>query len=210
MALFPLFVELAGRRCLVVGGGGVAERKVESLLAAGARVTVVSPTLTPTLAALATTRRVAHVARHFAPGDLRGAALAFAATDDGAVNGAVAREGRRRGIWVNAADDPVHCDAILPALVRRGPVTVAISTGGASPAMARATRERIDAALPPAYGVLGSIAADARRALRARGRRASAQVWAVALRDALRALRAGRSRRETARRLQARLERACG
>jgi siroheme synthase-like protein len=210
VALFPLFVELAGRPCLVVGGGAVAERKIQSLLYAGARVTVVSPTLTPALAALAATRRVVHVARDYAPGDLRGAVLAFAATDDGAVNGAVAREGRRRGVWVNAADDPVHCDAILPALVRRGPVTVAISTGGASPALARATRERIDAALPPAYGVLGSIAADARRALRARGRRASAEAWAEALRDALRALRAGRSRRQTARRLQARLERACG
>jgi len=138
VALFPLFVELEGRPCVVLGGGAVAERKVEGLLAAGAVVTVVSPALSPALATLASAGRIAHVARSYTHGDLRGAALAFAATDDGGVNAAVALEGRARGVWVNAADDPAHCDAILPAVVRRGAVTVAVSTGGASPALARA------------------------------------------------------------------------
>src|SRR5207247_1536472 len=132
----------------------------------------VSPALSPGLATLASGGRITHVARPYAEGDLAGAALAFAATDDGAVNADVAREGRARGVWVNAADDPAHCDAILPAVVRRGAVTVAVSTGGASPALARAVRERIEAALPAAYGPLAEVAADARREMRAAGRRA--------------------------------------
>ncbi len=208
MALFPLFVELEGRPCLVLGGGAVAERKVEGLLAAGAVVTVVSPTLSPGLATLASGDRITHVARPYAEGDLAGAALAFAATDDGAVNADVAREGRARGVWVNAADDPAHCDAILPAVVRRGAVTVAVSTGGASPALARAVRERIEAALPAAYGPLAEVAADARRELRAAGRRASAEDWLAALDAGLRALLEGAPFNEAARRLRARLERA--
>ena len=208
MALFPLFVELQGRPCVVLGGGAVAERKVESLLAAGAVVTVVSPALSPALATLASGGRIAHVARPYAEGDLAGAALAFAATDDGVVNADVAREGRARGVWVNAADDPAHCDAILPAVVRRGAVTVAVSTGGASPALARAVRERIEAALPEAYGPLAEVAAEARRELRASGRRASAEDWLAALDTGLRALLEGAPFNEAARRLRARLESA--
>ena len=211
MALFPLFVELEGRPCVVLGGGAVAERKVEGLLAAGAVVTVVSPALSPALATLAAAGRIAHVVRSYTEGDLAGAALAFAATDDGGVNAAVALEGRARGVWVNAADDPAHCDAILPAVVRRGAVTVAVSTGGASPALARAVRQRIEAALPDAYGPLAEVAADARRELRAAGRRAGAADWLAALDAGLDALLEGAPSDEAARRLRARLQvAACG
>lgn len=206
MALFPVFVELDGRACVVVGGGAVAERKVGALLDAGAAVTVVSPTLSPTLGALVAAGRIAHVARSYTVGDLRGAVLAFAATDDGAVNAQVAREGRRRGVWVNAADDPAHCDAILPAVVRRGGVTVAVSTAGASPALARAVREHVERALPAAYGALLEIARETRCELRAAGRRASPALWQAALDAGLAALRAGAPRDEAARRLRARLE----
>jgi siroheme synthase-like protein len=206
MALFPLFVELEGRRCVVLGGGAVAERKVQGLLDAGAVVTVVSPALSPALATLAAAGGIAHVARPYAGGDLAGAALAFAATDDGAVNADVAREARARGVWVNAADDPAHCDAILPAVVRRGAVTVAVSTGGASPALARAVRERIEDALPQAYGPLAQVAADARRELRAAGRRATAEDWLAALDAGLSALLDGAPPDEAARRLRVRLE----
>ena len=208
MALLPLFVELAGRPCVVIGGGAVAERKVHALLAAGAVVTVASRALSPALAALADAGGIAHVVRPYVEGDLAGAVLAFAATDDGAVNADVAREGRMRGVWVNAADDPAHCDAILPAVVRRGEITVAVSTGGASPALARAVRERLEWALPPEYGLLARVAADARRELRASGRRASADDWLAALDVGLRALLAGASSDDAARRLRARLERA--
>jgi siroheme synthase-like protein len=211
VALFPLFVELEGRPCVVLGGGAVAERKVEGLLAAGAVVTVVSPALSPALATLASAGRIAHVARSYTEGDLAGAALAFAATDDGGVNAAVALEGRAHGVWVNAADDPAHCDAILPAVVRRGAVTVAVSTGGASPALARAVRQRIEAALPDAYGPLADVAAAARRELRAAGRRAGAADWLAALDAGLDALLEGAPSDEAARRVRARLQvGACG
>ena len=209
MALFPLFVELCGRPCVVLGGGLVAERKVEGLLAAGAVVRVVSPTLTPALSELVAAGAIGHVARGYAAGDLADATLAFAATDDGAINAAVAREGRERGVWVNAADDPANCDVILPAVVRRGVVTVAVGTGGASPALARAVRERIERALPEAYGTLAEIAADVRRELHAAGRRASAEAWQEALRDGLAPLLEGRRREEAARRVRARLVPAC-
>ena len=208
MGLFPLFVELDGRACVVIGGGLVAERKVDALLAAGALVTVVSPTLTPTLTRLVAIGRVAHVARAYADGDLIGAALVIASTDDVHVNASVAGEGRARGGWVNAVDDPAHCDAIVPSVVRRGAIIVAISTGGASPALARALRERLEQALPPAYGVLLEIAGETRRVLRAAGHRASADDWMAALDVGLRALLDGAPSDEAARRLRARLEQA--
>jgi len=208
MGLFPLFVELEGRPCVVLGGGAVAERKVTALLAVGAVVHVVSPALSPALAALAAAGRIAHVARPYADGDLAGATLAFAATDDGAVNAAVAREGRARRVWVNAADDPAHCDAILPAVLRRGPITVAVSTGGASPALARAVRERLEDSLPEAWGALAEVAAATRRELRAAGRHASTEDWLGALDEGLAALLDGGSARDAERRLRARLERA--
>ena len=209
MALFPLFVELGGRSCVVFGGGAVAERKVAALLEAGAVVTVVSPSLTPALAALAGAGRIGRIERGYAPGDLAGASLAFAATDDGAINAAVAHEGRARGVWVNAADDPAHCDAILPAVVRRGAITIAVGTGGASPALARAVRERVELVLPEAYGALAEIAGSVRRELRAAGRRASAEAWQDALREGLTPLLEGGGRDEAARRLRARLVAAC-
>lgn len=205
MAYFPAFLELAGRRCLVVGGGVVAERRVESLVAAGAAVTVVSPALTPRLAGLAAEGRLAHLARDYRDGDLTGAALAFAATDAGDVNAAVAAEGRRRGVWVNAADDPAHCDFILPALVRRGELTVAVSTGGTSPALARAVREELERYLTTEYVTLAEIAAEARRELRAAGRVADAAAWRRALAPDVRRLIVERGREAAKRRVLERL-----
>ncbi|MBI2490575.1 MAG: bifunctional precorrin-2 dehydrogenase/sirohydrochlorin ferrochelatase, partial [Candidatus Rokubacteria bacterium] len=144
MGYYPAFLELGGRRCLVVGGGMVAERRVDGLLAAGATVTVIAPTLTPALAALAAEARIRHDRRTVAPGDLDGFELVLAATDSRQANAAVAVEARQRGGWVNAADDPAHCSFILPALVRRGDLVVAVATGGTSPALARAVREELE------------------------------------------------------------------
>src|SRR5262245_30917254 len=110
MGWYPVTLQLEGRRCVVVGGGQVAQRKVEGLLTAGAVVTVISPALTPELTALAGARRVHHTRRAYRAGDLKGFVLAFVATDSPSVTAAVAREGRRRGVLVNAADDPAHCD----------------------------------------------------------------------------------------------------
>ena len=181
MTYYPIFLELEGRPCLVVGGGAVAQRKVEGLLGAGARVTVVSPRLCNGLEALRRQGRVEHIAREYTPGDLAGFALAVVATDDGSVNETVAREGRERGIWVNAVDDPANCDFIVPSVTRRGDLTVAISTGATSPALARKLREELEEFLDDGYGLLLVLAAEVRRVLEEKGMQAPAQVWNAAL-----------------------------
>ena len=181
MAAYPLVIDLAGRVCVVVGGGAVAERKVQGLLAAGAVVTVVSPRLCAGLAALAASGDIQHLRRRYQRGDLAGATLAFVATGDRRLSAAVAREGRRIRVWVNAADDPAHCDFILPSVLRRGPLLVAVATGGASPALARAVREEIERLLPADYAELAETVGRVRRELRARGLRPDAATWSRAL-----------------------------
>jgi precorrin-2 dehydrogenase len=188
MGYYPIFLELAGRPCLVVGGGAIAERKVEGLLAVGATVTVVSPELSAPLRALVDTGQLRHVARGYRHGDLDGHQLAFVATDDGAVNAAVAREGRERGVWVNAADDPAHCAFILPSVLRRGELQVAVATGGTSPALSRAIREELEAYFTDDYAALSRLAADVRRELGAVRYRAGAEAWRRALGADLRRL----------------------
>ena len=201
MGYFPVLLELADRRCVMVGGGMVAERRVDGLLAAGARVRVISPRTTRTLAALAAEGRIELESRGYREGDLAGADLAFVATDAGEVNAAVAREARERGLWVNAADDPAHCTFILPALVRRGDLTVAVSTGGSSPALARAIREELEAYLTAEYATLAAIAAEARRELRAAGRLVTADAWRRALGPEVRRLIVERGRDDAKHRL---------
>ena len=206
MGFYPVFLDLSDRRCLVVGGGTVAQRRVEALLEAGAAVTLVSPTLTPALAALAAAGRIRHVARAYEPGDLVGAALAFTAADDPAVSAVVAHGARERGVWLNAADEPVHCDFILPGLVRRGVLTVAVGSGGASPALTRALREHLDGTLGPEWAPLGELAARARLDLRAAGRAADAETWRRALAADVRALLAEGRVDDARGQLRARLE----
>jgi siroheme synthase-like protein len=188
MGYYPIFLELGGRPCLVIGGGAVADRKVRALLEAGASVTVVSPTANPALRALAEAGQIAHLARAYQAGDLSGHQIVFVATDDGAVNAAVADEGRHRGVWVNAADDPAHSDFILPSALRRGALVVAVGTGGASPALARAVREELEAYFTADYAGLTQIAGEVRRELRARGHAPSADAWRLALDAGLRRL----------------------
>ena len=188
MAYYPVFLELSGRPCLVIGGGDVAQRKVEGLLAAGARVVVVSPSLTPALEALRDVGRITQMAREYSPGDLRGYVLAIVATDDGAVNARVAQEGRNLGVWVNAVDDPQSCDFIVPSVVRRGDLVIAISTGGQSPALARRVREELEAIVPEEYAQLLELATQVREELRGRGVSADAALWNAALTPELRGL----------------------
>lgn len=175
MGYYPVCVDMAGRPCLVVGGGAVAERKVEGLLAAGARVAVVSPALTGRLEGWAREGRIRAIPRGWEPGDLAGQSLAFVATDDGEVNAAVAAAARAAGVLVNAADDPAHCDFILPAVLRRGELMVAVSTGGASPALSRMVRDELEVHFGREdYAALLEVAADARARLRDRS---IAQPW---------------------------------
>jgi len=152
MKTYPMFALLTDKPCLVVGGGAVGERKVLDLLEAGARVTVVSRTLTPALAKLAAQGEIVYLAGDFAPEQVETMALVMGATDDEQVNARVSAAARSRGIWVNIADAPELCTFIVPAQVRRGELTLAISTGGASPALARKLREELEGRFGPEYG----------------------------------------------------------
>ena len=205
MAYYPVFLDLTGRPCCVVGGGSVAERKVEGLVAAGARLTVVSPTLTPRLQALAHAGRLRHVGREYRAGDLAGQQLAFVATDDGAVNAVVAAEAHARSVWLNAADDPPHCSFILPSVLRRGALQVAVATGGASPALSRAIREELEGYFTEEYGALAALAAEVRQELAGAPSRPGAMAWGQALAPDLRQLLADGQRDEAKARLLARL-----
>ncbi|HUS25294.1 MAG TPA: NAD(P)-dependent oxidoreductase, partial [Candidatus Binatia bacterium] len=149
---FPMFVKLAGERVLVVGGGEVALRKIRLLLRSGARVEVVARELHADVAALAAGGELRHLGAVFAPGQLDGCRAAIAATGDAHLNGEVAAAATARGVPVNVVDSPAASRFIVPSIVDRAPVLVAISTGGAAPVLARRLRERIEALLPAGYG----------------------------------------------------------
>jgi len=136
---YPVFLDLSGVPVLLVGGGNIAARKAAGLVDAGALVTVVAPRVLPELAASVTTVHE----RPYAAGEAARYQLVITATDDPAVNAAVAADARAAQVWVNSADDPVNCSFILPAIARRGAITAAVSTGGASPALAGELRRRI-------------------------------------------------------------------
>src|SRR5215218_1427318 len=140
VVLYPIFLDLDGRRCVVVGGGEVASRKARKLLQARAGVVVISPEITTELESVA----VEVHRRPYKEGDLEGAYLVFAATDSREANAAVAREAKERGIPVNVADRPRDGDFALPATLRRGGLQVAVSTGGASPTLARRIRDAME------------------------------------------------------------------
>jgi precorrin-2 dehydrogenase / sirohydrochlorin ferrochelatase len=174
---YPVALDLRDRLCLVVGGGPVAEAKVEGLLAAGARVTVVSPEITEALTTWAIEGSIIHRPHRYRPEDLDGQQLVFSASDQREVTEAVSAEARRRGLWVNAADDPVFCDFLLPSVLRRGRLVVAVSTGGASPALAARVRRDLEAYFAPAYGELVELAAEVRAELRSRAHRPGGVAW---------------------------------
>ena len=142
-AFYPVFLDLHGRRAVVIGGGAVAEQKVHGLVGAGAHVTVVSTDVTSALGALARRNAIEHKRRPYRRGDLKGAWLAIAATDDRGTNGAVWAEAEQLGVPLNAVDDLEHCSFIAPAVHREGDITVAVSTAGKSPALAVRLRQRI-------------------------------------------------------------------
>jgi siroheme synthase-like protein len=188
MGYYPVFLELTGRRCLVVGGGNVAAGKVRGLLNAGADVTVVSPELIPELWQLQREQRFTYQPREYRDGDVGGFDLVMVATDDGGVNGRVAADARAHKIWVNAADDVPNCDFILPSVVRKGQIVVAASTGGASPALARRLREELDAYLSDDFAPLAELLAEVRRELREQRVVVDAETWQRAIDGQLRAL----------------------
>lgn len=148
---YPIMADLSGRRCLVVGGGRVAERKIERLLECGAEVAVVSPACTPRIAELVDAGRIRLQRRTFHPDDVSGVFLVFAATDDAQVNREVADAVRGAKGLVNVADAPEACSFLVPSVIRRGDLTIAISTAGGSPALARKLRQRLEATIGQEY-----------------------------------------------------------
>lgn len=140
---YPLFADLRGRRCIVVGGGMVAQRKVATLLRFGAKVTVISPTATQRLRRYAQQGVIRYVPRRFKACDLEGAWLVYAATDDQSINERVHRTASRARVFTNVVDQPSLCSFIAPAIFRRDPLVIAISTGGASPALAKRLRREL-------------------------------------------------------------------
>jgi precorrin-2 dehydrogenase / sirohydrochlorin ferrochelatase len=152
MTLFPMFMKLEGRSCLVVGAGTVGEPKISSLIAAGATVRVIAPSGTSAVAEWAGTGAITWETRTFDPTDLDGVFVVIAATNSRAVNATIFQEARQRNILCNVVDDPGHCDFYYPAVVRRGELQLAISTNGQSPALAQRIRRELEIQFGPEYG----------------------------------------------------------
>ena len=157
MDFFPVFLNLRQRDCIVIGGGEVASRKISLLLDAGAYVTVYSPMLGETLRRWAEEGKIRHVAQEFRPEMLKDCALVIAATDDIAVNRRVSEAAKANGIPVNVVDQPDLCTFIMPSIIDRSPVTIAVSTGGRSPVLARLIRARLETLIPAGYGSLARL-----------------------------------------------------
>lgn len=188
MGYLSICVDMSARRCLVIGGGEVAERKLAALLELEACVTVVSPKVTRSIARLAREGAIRCSIRSYRKEDLLGQEWVFIATNDHALNRVVAKAARARNIRVNAADDPDNCDFILPAILRRGSLVVAVSTGGRSPAIARLVREELGERLTEDYGTMLECAAAVRCELRQRSECPTAGAWRCALDAEFRAL----------------------
>ncbi len=168
MSLYPIFADLTGRRVLVVGAGSVGARKIEALLAAGARVVVGAPRLGEHVAARVRDGSVTHLDGEFRPDWIDGAWLVIAATGDTRVNRAVAEAAEARGVFANVVDDAALCSFQVPAVIDRGPLVVAVSTGGTAPVLARLVRERLEALLDGSLATLATLASRWRERIRAR------------------------------------------
>jgi siroheme synthase-like protein len=177
LAGYPANFVVAGRRCVVVGAGRIAQRKIEGLLAADADVEVVAPEAVDGVRAMVTTGRIRWSAREFTPADLDDAWLAITATSSPEVNRAVFEAGEARRIWVNAADDPANCSFSLMSVVRQGDIVVTIGTNGRSPALATFLRDHVATEMGAEYGALLELLSEAREAIRSSGRSTEDADW---------------------------------
>jgi siroheme synthase-like protein len=174
---YPAMLHVAGRPCLVVGGGTVAAQKVQGLVAAGADVTVVAPAVVPAIESAGV--RIEH--REYRDDEAASYRLVIAATDDPAVNARVYADAERARVWINSADDPAHCSFTLPAVLRRGDLTITVATGGQSPALASWLRDQLASQIGPEYEVLLRLLAERREALRSEGTPTEGMSWQDAL-----------------------------
>jgi precorrin-2 dehydrogenase/sirohydrochlorin ferrochelatase len=167
---YPIYLNIANKRCVVVGGGEVAERKTQRLLKCGARVVVVGKALTPFLEQKKNEGAIEQIAADYEASCLEGAFLVIGATDLDEVNGRISADAGARGMLVNIADDPARCDFILPAVFQQGDLAIAVSTGGKSPALAKRLRQEFEGRYGPEYAVLLNILGDLRKRVVAGGR----------------------------------------
>ena len=163
---YPVFLNLAGKRCVIIGGGTIAQGKIRGLLQAGCQITVISPDATPGIRQAAQRGDITWQQRVYEPGDLEGAFIGVAATNVWHVNRDIYEEAERLGVLLNVVDDPDLCSFIAPSIVKREPVTLAISTGGASPALARKLRETLAHAEALEWADLADVLAQARRVIK--------------------------------------------
>ena len=173
MRYYPVNLDLTRRRCVVIGGGEVAERKVARLLECGARVTVVGRAITPALAERKAAGQLEHIEKDYEAGVLDGAFLVIGATDRDEVNGRISKDALARGLLVNIVDDPERCNFILPSLVRQGDLSIAVSTGGKSPALAKTLRKELERQYGPEYRTLIDILGALRQKILAWGRQSA-------------------------------------
>lgn len=190
-AYYPAFIDVKNRRCIVIGGGNIGEEKVVKLLDCHANVVVISPEVNGGVHALADQDKVVWLRREYQVGDLQGAFIAIAATDDNKVNRAIAKEAEERNVLLNVVDVTHLCTFIAPSVATRGDVTVAASTGGASPALARKFRELLDGSPIESsyplmdYAELTPLLADVRSEIRGRGITLVADHWQACITDSL-------------------------
>ena len=180
-AYYPVFLDIGSRKCVVVGGGQVALRKVRALLECRADVLVISPDLCAGLGQLAESGEIHIINREYQEGDLEGAFVAIVATGDGETNLRVAEEARRKAALVNVVDNPENCDFIAPSYIRRGDVTIAISTAGRSPALARKIRNRLERDFGNEYASLALLINEVRAEVKEQGIKVDSDVWQEAL-----------------------------
>jgi len=181
VAYYPVSLNIRGRKCVVAGGGEVALRKVKALLEHGADVEVISPDLCPELVRLGESGEISVHNHAYETGNLAGAFLAIAATDDVETNRRVAKEARRKAILVNVVDDAVNSDFIVPSYLRREGLTVAVSTAGQSPALARKIRTRLEKEITDQYGALARLIGEVRAEIKQEGKKIEDNRWQEAL-----------------------------
>ena len=165
-AYYPVFIDVSDRQCVVIGGGSIGEEKVHKLLDCGARLVVISPDVNAGVRELADSGGVTWVQRDYQPGDLKGAFIAIAATDDNKVNRLIANEANERNVLLNVVDVTHLCTFIAPSVAHRGDVTIATSTGGTSPALARKFREELSGSRLLEYADLTPLLSEARAELK--------------------------------------------
>lgn len=180
-AYYPVFLTVKGKLCAVIGGGHVALRKVLTLLDDGAKVTVVSPEICPELAGLADEKKIKYIPREYRPGDLKDVFVAIAATDSSIINRQIAAEARKRRALINVVDDASKSDFIAPAIIKRGDITIAISTSGQSPALARKLRIKLEEEIGEEYGKLARLIAGVRAEVKKQKITVDGEGWQAAL-----------------------------